>query len=162
MKKSFIVLLISLGLGACEHSAKPSELAKPEMVSEEYSKSIEESLIGNWERTNNGAEERTFEFWKATKNGVSGIGFTLVDEDTVFKEILEIVELEGNRYYDVRGVNPEPTLFKLIEVSDSHFVCVNDSNEFPKRIEYQFANDSMTAIISAEEQKVVFQFIRIE
>lgn len=161
MKKSMLIFLLAIGVVACENSVKPTEPSEARLKSaaKEFT---EDLIVGNWERTNNGGEERTFEFWQRSDSGVTGIGFTIVGEDTVFKEILEIVEAEGNRYYDVRGVNPDPTLFKFIEESESHFICVNDSNEFPKRIEYQFAEDSMTATISAGEKKVVFEFIKLK
>jgi hypothetical protein len=119
-------------------------------------------LIGNWARTNNGSEERTFEYWQDTENGIAGLGFTLVREDTVFKESLQIIEADKNLYYNVRGVNPDPTLFKFVEVSDTHFVCVNDSNEFPNRIEYRFQVDSMTMIISANDKMIEFRFKRMK
>ena len=119
-------------------------------------------LRGKWERMNNDADQKTYEFWESGKNAFHGLGFTLVGEDTVFKEILAIVDQSGDLFYDVRGVNPEPTLFKFSKQSLSTFVCVNDSNDFPKRIEYHLYKDSMTAIISDDDQRVSFEFRRIE
>ncbi len=162
MKKSAIFFLLSLGFVACENADRPLSSFQDDRINEKTIGSFKKVLIGNWVRVNNDAEEKTFEYWIATENELSGIGFTMVGNDTVFKEILEILEIKGHLYYEVRGVNPEPTLFKFIEESETHFICVNDTNEFPNRIEYQFYEDSMTAMISAGDQKVMFQFTRME
>ncbi|MFT5919001.1 MAG: hypothetical protein ACI9FU_000803 [Granulosicoccus sp.] len=161
--KQFIFLLI-IGFIALSYNEtrQSSDSLETDEVLLESQNSVEPSLVGNWKRTNNGGEERTFEFWQKTENGNSGLGFTMVGEDTVFQEIMSIVVIDDAKYLDVRGVNPTPTLFKLIEESEAHFVCVNDSNDFPKRIEYQIEEDEMTAIISAGDKMVEFQFKRIE
>ena len=49
-------------------------------------------LIGNWERINDKKGQKTYEIWNTN---FTGLGITLKNKDTVFKEILSIVEYES-------------------------------------------------------------------
>jgi hypothetical protein len=116
-------------------------------------------LVGNWQRTNNQLGKQTFEHWIKESNGVySGLGFTLQGLDTVFKENLRILKNDGHLFLEVTGVNENPTLFLFSNYSDSSFVCENEENEFPKKIEYSMSNNILTAIISDDSTLISFQF----
>lgn len=112
-------------------------------------------ILGNWTRLNDAVSKTTYEIWNSD---FTGIGFTMQDKDTVFKEILSIVELDGKLVYKVEGVDEEPTLFKFTEQTKNSFRCENPENEFPKVIEYVLEDDQLKAVISAGKDSVEFFF----
>ncbi len=116
-------------------------------------------LIGNWKRINNETDKQTYEIWK---DDYSGIGFTLRDNDTVFKEELRIVKRKGNIYLKVTGVSEQPTLFKIIEMSNKLLVCENYVNEFPKTITYSLVEEKLKAKIANDDFAIDFIFERME
>ena len=127
-------------------SCSKQELKKPDF------------LIGNWIRTNNILDKKTYEYWNAD---LTGIGFTLQKGDTVFKEILTILNSHNRLYLEVRGVNESPTLFKFKEQTGNSFTCENQANEFPKKIKYWIINDTLHAKVWNDEgSKIDFQFTK--
>lgn len=116
-------------------------------------------IVGNWERTNNQKDKQTFEQWnKKSKNEYFGLGFTLQNKDTIFKENLKIAQNKGEWFLLVTGVNETPTPFLFSNYSDSSFICENEENEFPKIIEYSRSNNELTAIISDDSTTISFVF----
>ena len=128
-------------------------------------------LQGNWLRINGSEDKRTVERWNEYKaldenqTGVliKGTGETFIDDSLIFLEQLSIVMDKNNRYfYVVDGVNAESTYFEITDWTANSFIAHNDKNEFPKRIEYQFNNDSMIAIVGDSTQTIEFSFIRTD
>lgn len=115
-------------------------------------------LIGNWERINEKPGKKTFDIWNKNLNGV---GFTLQENDTVFKEIMSIVNLKDTLYLKVEAVNEKPTLFKFTEQTDTSFVCKNLENEFPKTINYFTENNNLKCKISNDDFSIDFVFKKI-
>ena len=139
-----ICVLISLFiLNSCNEKAK---LMKPQF------------LIGSWERVNDESGNLTFENWNSN---FTGIGYTLKDSDTIFKEELSIIELNDTLFLKVTGVNEEPTLFKFTNQTNISFTCENKLNEFPKEVSYRLENDSLKASVSNEEFSIEFVFKRV-
>lgn len=138
MKRIFL-LLVSLILFGCGQETLP----KPDFI------------LGKWTRLNDAEGKTTYEQWNSD---FTGIGFTMQNKDTVFKEILSIIELDGKLVFKVEGVNEEPTLFTITEISTNSFICENPKNEFPKVIEYILEDDQLKAVISAGEESVEFLF----
>ena len=112
-------------------------------------------LIGSWERINDENGSSTFENWKSD---FTGIGYTLKNKDTVFKELLSIVEKNDTLFLKVTGVNENPTLFKFTNQTYTSFTCRNNLNDFPKEINYWIENDTLKANISNEEFDLEFIF----
>lgn len=112
-------------------------------------------LLGHWNRINDAEGKETFEIWRPD---FTGLGFTMQRNDTVFKEILSIVRIKEQWYLKVEGVNAEATLFKFTIQTDSSFVCENKKNPFPKRIEYQRTGNTLRAVISDDENSILFEF----
>lgn len=112
-------------------------------------------LIGDWIRTNNKKGSITYEFWKSD---FTGLGFTLKDKDTTFKEILSIVNVKDTLFLKVEGVNEESTFFKFTHQTDTSFICENAKNEFPKKITYYKENNLLKAQVSSEDFKIDFIF----
>jgi len=119
-------------------------------------------LIGNWQRINDSSGRQTFEYWeKAGENIYEGIGFTLQDADTVFKENLKLVQVNGIWNYEVSGVHEKPVYFTFTSLSKNHFVCENMQNDFPRKIEYYISSDTLKAVISAGKKKIPFIFTQL-
>lgn len=114
-------------------------------------------LIGNWIRTNDKPNQKTFEFWKAD---YSGLGFTLQENDTIFKEHLKIINKNDSLYLEVSGVNESPVLFVFTNQTDTSFVCENPKNEFPKKITYYLDNKQLKAAVSNDDFNIEFVFER--
>jgi hypothetical protein len=112
-------------------------------------------LIGDWIRTNDKKGSVTYETWQTD---YTGLGITLKEKDTTFKEILSIVTINDSLYLKVAAVNETPTLFKFTQQTDSSFVCENPQNEFPKEIKYWLENKKLKAEVSADDFKIDFVF----
>ena len=103
--------------------------------------------------------KQTFEHWTQDEAGVYiGLGYTLQAADTVFKEEMKILWIEHAYFLIVSGVNAEPTHFEVTSHGESMFVCENEENEFPKKITYRLENEQLIAVISDEQNQVVFTF----
>ena len=116
-------------------------------------------LIGSWERLNNKPNHLTYEMWHSD---FKGIGYTLKDKDTVFKEILAIESINDTLFLKVTGVNELPTLFKFISQTDTSFTCENKQNKFPKKIAYWKHHKKLHAQVSNEDFKIDFSFKSLE
>lgn len=112
-------------------------------------------LIGNWIRKNDKKGNKTYENWQ---KDLTGLGFTLKNKDTIFKELMSIVSLNDTLHLKVEGVNEKPTLFKFTKQTDTSFVCENPQNEFPKNIYYFKDGKQLKAIVSADDFKIDFIF----
>jgi len=115
-------------------------------------------LLGEWERTNNKKGSITYEQWEKAGDTYIGLGYTLKDADTVFKEKLRILKMDGIWQLEVIGVNPDPTYFQFTKQTEKGFVCENPDNDFPKAIEYFSDGKKLTAIISNKNSKIHFYF----
>ncbi len=112
-------------------------------------------LIGNWERINDESNKKNYEIWK---KDFSGLGFTLRDKDTVFKEKLNIITKKNNRYLKVTGVNQQPTYFKITTLTKNSLICENSQNEFPKKISYWLENEKLNAKVANDDFAIDFVF----
>lgn len=114
-------------------------------------------LIGNWERLQEKEGKKTYEIWNSD---FTGLGITLKEKDTVFKEILSIISINDTLTLKVEGVNPTPTLFKITNQTDSSFVAENPTHDFPTKIEYWLENQQLKAKVSNKEFGIDFVFKR--
>ncbi|WP_133534604.1 DUF6265 family protein [Tenacibaculum caenipelagi] len=112
-------------------------------------------LFGKWKRINNQPDKFTYEFWN---DDFSGIGFTLKEKDTVFKEVLHIITKNDSLFLQVTGVNENPTLFAFIQQTDTSFTAENKQNEFPKTIHYWKENNQLKAKVANDEFSIDFVF----
>ena len=84
--------------------------------------------------------------------------FFIQDGDTVFKENLRLLNKDEEWHLEVTGVNENPTLFLLINNTDTSFICENKLNEFPKQIEYSRQGGKLFAKISGGDTEISFSF----
>ena len=114
-------------------------------------------LIGNWIRINDKVGSKTYENWNTN---FTGLGYTLEEKDTTFKEIVSIVSVNDTLFLKVESVNETATLFKFTSQTDSSFTCENPKNEFPKKIKYYLENKQLKAVVSNDDFSIDFVFIR--
>ena len=119
-------------------------------------------IVGNWERTNDEVGKKTFENWgKKSITEFVGEGFTLAENDTIFKEQLRIIKIDNRWQLEVVGVNESPTIFEFTNYSENSFSCENKLNEFPKTINYSFDGNMLTARIADDKNEIIFSFVKI-
>ena len=116
-------------------------------------------LIGSWERINDENNSNTFENWKSD---FTGIGYTLKESDTVFKEIMSIVSLNDTLRLKVEGVNEQPVFFKFTSQTDTSFVAENPTHDFPTKINYWLENEQLKASVSNKEFSIEFIFEKLK
>lgn len=105
----------------------------------------------------------TFESWNKTgPSEYHGISFTMQDGDTVGQERMTLVEANGKWGLAVKlPGNEESTVFAVTERDSLGFVCVNDSNDFPKVIQYWADGETLRAKISGGGPEIPYEFRRI-
>lgn len=139
--KKFLLLIVCITLFSCSKE----EFKNPDFI------------LGYWIRQNDKPNQKTYEIWNSD---FTGIGFTLQESDTIFKEVLSIIEKNDSLYLQVVGVNEQPTFFKFTEQTETSFTCVNSQNEFPKKIKYYIESDTLKASVSNDDFSVDFVFVK--
>ncbi|WP_277633209.1 hypothetical protein [Avrilella dinanensis] len=121
-------------------------------------------LIEDWKRINDRPEQETFESWtKISPREYSRFGYTMQQKDTISQEKMTLLESGGkwSLFMKIPG-EKETAEFKITELKDNEFVCVNEANDFPKKIEYRSEGGMLTAKISDENIEIPFEFERIK
>lgn len=163
MKKILFIICSSL-LISC--SDKPKEKTQTnEIVKSEIETSENfDWLLGNWKRLNNDEKNETFENWiKINETEYLGIGFTLKNSDTISQEKMELIK--KNNQWNLAVSFPtekNATVFKITQIENKSFVCENEQNDFPKKINYWFEGQNLKAKISNDEMEVDFEFERLK
>ncbi|PCJ64987.1 MAG: hypothetical protein COA58_12000 [Bacteroidetes bacterium] len=151
MKFAFIIpfaLLIS-----CSQSAQNQIQEKTEPTMD--------WLLGDWVRTNGQPGEHTFEHWSKTNEGFICNAFTIVNEDTVFQERIDVYLSDNIWQYKVSGPNDTAVIFSATSISDSNFICENLKHDFPKIITYDKDGDCIAATISdGSTKEILFRYER--
>lgn len=119
-------------------------------------------LIGYWQRTNPTEGVTAHERWEKTSaTELTGWGVAMRNGDTTFVEKLQIILRNDTLYYVADVVeNPEPVYFQFTSITVDGFVSENAAHDFPKKIQYQLANDTLTAITSGNERELAFKFVK--
>jgi hypothetical protein len=146
--KYSVILIAAFIVSSC-NTTVTEEKAKAEAKQTEIQKLA--WLLGDWE--NLSPEGNSYERWKKISDTqYGGIGFVLVNADTVFFEGLQIEERSDGLYYipTVRDQNnAESVSFKLTTSANGAFLFENPTHDFPQKILYKQINaDSVYAEIS--------------
>ncbi|KPM47492.1 DUF6265 family protein [Jiulongibacter sediminis] len=146
----FLILVIIAGLfNSCSTS-----------LSEEKQENNLDWLLGSWQRTNDEDGRETFESWsKQNDSNYYGLGYTLSEGDTVFREDLRIFRKDSSWVFEVTGVNEDPTLFIFTQSDSVSFLAENPENDFPKAIEYKKTKEGFHAEVKSDEMSIGFDFI---
>lgn len=127
-----------------------------------FSNSEFDWLLGNWQRLNDRPGRSTYEHWtKISNSEYQGLGYTLRNGDTIFKEHMKLHLDKGKWIFEVSGVNEDPTLFPVTSKTQMSFTCENKKNEFPKFIEYSLIDKKLKAKIYGGGQEVLFSFAKL-
>jgi len=115
-------------------------------------------ILGSWIRTNDEEGKVTYEIWeKYNDTTYTGLGFTMVEMDTVFKEKLTLIP---EKRFEVRGVGDQGlVIFQMTSHDRNSFTLENRANEFPKKIIYKKTEAGMQAVISGSGSSISFNFI---
>ncbi len=167
IKRTFI-LLTSILVLSCNQNTKTNQ--DENLETESNTKTQTEMtenldwLTGNWKRLNEEAGKETFENWKKiSPSEYSGIGFTMQKGDTISQEKMDIIQTNGKWTLLVKIPNEkEATSFEMTELKNNEFICVNDSIDFPKKIQYWIEGEKMKAKISNDEMEIPFEFEKIK
>ncbi|MEM9390755.1 MAG: alpha/beta hydrolase [Bacteroidota bacterium] len=119
-------------------------------------------LTGNWQRVNDKKDLKTYENWiKRSSSEYEGLGFTLEQNDTLWKENIQFVKSGGKWLFKVTGQGEAAaTVFEVSEMNSYSFTCENEENEFPKKIAYSKKDDTIEALISGGGEQVPYVFER--
>lgn len=142
--RTLVFLVCLIFLFSCKTEIKPQ---KPKF------------LLGSWIRINDKPENTTYEIWQ---NNFTGLGITLKEKDTTFKEILSIVSINDTLTLKVEGVNETPTLFQFTSQTDTSFVAENPTHDFPTKINYWLENKQLKAHVSNKEFGIEFVFKKLK
>lgn len=152
MKNTYLYIILFVMLLSCTQK-KTTVLEKGEL----------DFLIGDWERTNEKEGKQTFEHWKKiTQYEYEGLGYTLQKKDTVFKEELRLFKKDSLWNLEVTGVNESPTVFTLTDKNSHSFTAENPTHDFPKKIQYSYFDDVLSASVSGDDFEISFIFWRVE
>ncbi|WP_228438779.1 DUF6265 family protein [Chryseobacterium pennae] len=163
MKSSLLLLLTALFIVSCKQNTNRDH-GITETTPEKENTANFDWLTGKWKRSNEKAGKETFENWnKISPTEYSGIGFTLQKGDTISKENMKLVNTSGQWSLLVKTPKEKQFIkFKVTELKNNEFVCVNDSLDFPKRIQYSSEGKKLKAMISNEKMKIPFEFEKAE
>lgn len=152
IKSSILSVVIAMSLISCNNAG--TNESKPETF---------DWLLGNWERTNEEQGKKTYEVWtKISDTSYSSIGYTLINEDTVWQEQVLLVQNNNEWYFKVNVQNESSsTDFKLTQKTDTSFLCENQLNDFPKTINYIKNGSDFNAFISDGNTTIPYYFKKI-
>ncbi|MCK5692611.1 MAG: hypothetical protein KAI08_07165 [Bacteroidales bacterium] len=157
MKTLVIIVLALISISSCQHSRRDHPHEGDTVSSDNF-----DWLIGSWMRSNDKEGNITYEYWsKNSSTEYIGLGCTLHNSDTIFKENLRLIKTGEKWNLEVTGVNENPTLFLILSHSKSSFECENRNNEFPKNIEYTLRDNILLAKISDGDTEIRFSFDRM-
>ncbi|MDX1445408.1 hypothetical protein [Lishizhenia sp.] len=122
---------------------------------------LKENLSGTWEIRNDQGELFFKEKWYEKGNQFLGEGQRFREGRLVFTEHLELKEIEGELFYLVEDVNPDPTSFKINYFSEKEFLAENLDNSFPKYIHYKISADSIGALVYGDDDTLRFKMLRV-
>lgn len=160
MKKQISIFIALMFIISCS----PEKGNQPEKIVQKTEENNFDFLLGNWQRTNDEAGKQTFENWtKENDTLYLGNSFTLQENDTIWQELVRLSPIDGVWFFQVSmPKSNQSTNFKVTEQTTSSFTCENPQNEFPKIIDYSMKGNHLYAEISAGENSVSFDFIKLK
>ncbi len=117
-------------------------------------------LEGKWLRVNNRPGRTSYETWNtASSTSMDGLGITLMNSDTTFRENLKIIAKDDKLFYVAEVAhNAAPVYFEIEITGKYSFTSHNPDHDFPKQIAYKLDKDRLTATISGDGKSIDFVF----
>ncbi len=164
--KTILILLTSIFVLSCNQKTNQIEnLETKSNTNDEIEMAGNlDWLTGNWKRLNEEEDKETFENWeKISSSEYTGIGFTMQKGDTISQEKMDIIQKNGKwTLYVKMPYENEATTFEMMELKNNEFTFVNDTIDFPNKIQYWIEGDKMNAKISNAEMEIPFVFEKIK
>ena len=166
--KKISILLIGIVIISCNETKKESVKSNEEQNVTEQVEVKQDSisfdwLLGKWKRLNEEEGKDTFENWtKNSETEYAGLGFTMQNNDTIKQEKIELKKSNGK--WNLLVKTPEETesvAFEMTQHSETEFICVNNSIDFPNKIKYWKSGNKLKASVANSEMKIPFEFERI-
>lgn len=157
MNQTLLLVIAVFALNSCNSQIK--NVVKSENDTEILSQNFD-WLLGNWIRTNEKENKKTFENWeKKSDSEYIGFSYTMQNSDTIWQERVRLVNIGNNWSFNVTQKDErEVTKFALTLIEKTKFICENQANEFPKRIEYSLVGERIEAIVSGPGMEIHFDF----
>lgn len=164
MKKALILAAVAIVFCSCKDDKKATAIETVQPQKEVVQTASMDWLLGDWERTNDQKGRATFESWKKiNKDQYKGIGYTLVQTDTISKEYMKLEQIQGQWSLFVRTSDDAVTVqFDVVSLQEQAFVCVNEAHDFPTHIAYQREGETLKAKVSNKEMEIDFSFVKTE
>lgn len=164
MKKALILAAVAIVFCSCKDGKKATAIETVQPQKEVVQTASMDWLLGDWVRTNDQKGRATFESWKKiNKDQYKGIGYTLVQTDTISKEYMKLEQIQGQWSLFVRTSDDAVTVqFDVVSLQEQAFVCVNEAHDFPTHIAYQREGKTLKAKVSNKEMEIDFSFVKTE
>ena len=156
MSKILISLLMICFFASCRNEQKNIEpIENPTISSQNF-----DWVLGEWKRSNEQAGKETFETWKkVSDNEYLGLGYTMENSDTIWKENITLINRDTVWNFEVTGKGEsQPTIFLITNIEEERFESENQENEFPKVISYFREGRELHAVISGGGTEILFLF----
>ena len=163
VKRKILVIFIMFVffLSSCENVDKENKKIQDETVilTENF-----DWLLGHWKRNNEKEGRETYEIWKKKNNTeYFGVGFTMVNNDTVKQEKMKLIKSKNNWILEVIVPHEaQAVIFEMTKADNEEFICENKELDFPKMIKYWKKGSKMNALVSGDEMEIFFEFERMD
>lgn len=163
MKIIYILLVSTLAI-SCKQDTKNNQSENSAIETKTEIVDNFDWMNGNWKRLNDKDGKETFESWtKISPTEFSGIGFTIQKGDTISLEKMQLRKANDKWSFFVQTHEERtPIEFKITEIRNNEFLCINDSLDFPNQIKYWFEDEKLKANVSNEEMDIYFEFKKIK
>lgn len=117
-----------------------------------------QQLNGKW----SSSESILFnEYWLIKSDTMlMGMGYSLQERDTVFKEELKIFYDEGSVFYGAKvGENDQFIVFKMTNAGKNNWIFENHEHDYPNIIRYEIDDDQLVASTTNSNGNKKIEFI---
>jgi len=117
-------------------------------------------MLGTWEQVKNDSQRISFEQWEIVNDTEwQGVSYYIESSDTVTQENITILKENDDWLLRVKMPNESAaTAFKIITMTATELVCVNDTIAFPNKIRYWVTPNGMSAAVSNADTTLNFEF----
>lgn len=144
----FLIFFLLFGMMSCQQSHQSEDNA-----------THFDWILGKWKRSNEQPGKITYEYWRKDEaNAYKGMGCTVMDGDTTFKENLKILQRDNAWWLEVTGTDNISVSFRIVAVKAKGLHAENPENPFPRYIKYELAGDQLYATVADDENKIEFIF----
>jgi hypothetical protein len=144
--KTFVAGLIFLILTSCYRPSASESMQDLLQLNGKWSSS--ESILFN-------------EYWQIKSDTLLlGLGYSLQDNDTVFKEELKIFYHDDNVFYGAKvGEREQFVLFELMKARKDNWIFENPDHDYPNIISYEIDGDRLVASTTNSNGNKKIEFI---